>query len=436
MVIQSVIELERIQKKMENEVSYVAPIFMDQHLHPAVNTLSSLHVLFTDGEYVCIPVNHPDGIPMTIDVTNAKQLVTLYKREILHAYPKVNPAIVDDVASMLQLSQDTIPEIREYYTPIIQRTLQQFQFKNLHLSIPLVVWMNYAHKLLQFVREKYTAVHPAGYDFVNNVVISTLTTIEKSGLHIDLPVFQEHFNESSRYVKHWMMHTEYNPYTATGRPSNKYVGVNFAALNKHDGSRGAFNSRFGADGILIQFDYEAFHPRLVANQIGYTLPTSSVHTYLAEQYYNTTSITSEQYETSKQRTFAVMYGVHEDVGNVEFFHKVRQYTTQLWDVYQKSGFVTSDSGKKIIVAAPSPNKVFNYMVQWMETETALSRVHTVCDLLRDSLTKPILYTYDALLLDVHRSEVALLPRIRHLLEKGGYPTRMYKGETYNQLISM
>jgi len=434
MVIQSVTELERIQKKMENEVSYVAPIFMDQHLHPAVNRLSSVHILFTDGEYACVPINHPDGIPMTLDVTNAKQLVTLYKREMLHAYPTLNPTNVEDVASILQLSQDTIPEIREYYTPNIQRTLQQFQFKNLHLSIPLVVWMEYARKLLHFVQDKYTTAIPAGYEFVNNVVIPTLTTIETSGLHIDVPVFTEHFSDSSRYVKNMMMHTEYNPYTSTGRPSNKYGGINFAALNKTDGSRAAFNSRFGADGVLIQFDYEAFHPRLVANQIGYTLPISSVHTYLAEQYYNSTNITPDQYETSKQRTFAVMYGMHEDVGNVEFFYEVKKYTAHLWEIYQTLGYVVSNTGKKIIVDNPSPNKVFNYAVQWMETEIALSRVHSVCEFLNASLTKPILYTYDALLLDVHRSEAAILPRIRQLLEDGGYPTRMYTGTEYNRLI--
>ena len=131
MIVQTVTDIERIQKKMENEVSYVAPIFVDQHLHPTVNELSSLHILFDDNEYVCIPFNHPDGIPLNIDVTNAKKMVTLYKRELLHAFPKLDTSRVDDVAAMLHLSSTNIPEIREYYTPSIQRTLQQFQFKNL-----------------------------------------------------------------------------------------------------------------------------------------------------------------------------------------------------------------------------------------------------------------------------------------------------------------
>lgn len=434
MIIQSVTDIERLQKKIASETAYVIPVFVDQHIHPVINTLSSLHILFDDNEYVCIPINHPDGIPLDIDITNAHKLVTLYKREILHAYPALDQRKVEDLASILHLSTNKVPEIREYYTPTIQRTLQQFQFKNLHLSVPLVVWMEYAHNILGYIRDKYRMGKPTGYDFINTIVIPTLTTIERSGIHVNTSVFNEHFEKSSKYVKNMMTYTEYNPYTATGRPSNKFGGVNYAALNKNTGVRAAFNSRYGDDGVLIQLDYEAFHLRLVANQLNYELPSTSVHKHLAEQYYGTSDITEEQYEASKARTFAIMYGMNEDVGNVQFFKSVRRYTDQLWEVYQDLGFVMSKTGKKIIVDDPSPNKVFNYAVQWMETEEAMTRISSVCEFLNGMLTKPVLYTYDALLLDLHRSEAALLPRIRKLLENETYPTRVYKGKNYEDLI--
>jgi hypothetical protein len=437
MIVQSGYDLERVQRKLENEVSYVTPIFVDQHLHPCLNELSSLHILFDDNEYVCIPFNHPDGIPLTIDVTNAKKIVTLYKREILHAFPELNQTKVEDAATILHLASETIPEVREYYTPTIQRTLQQFKFKNLHLSVPLVVWMEYAHKLLAYVRDTYKKERPIAYKFISDTVIPTLTTIEQSGMHINPTLIQEHFGEEiRRYHKNHMIHTVYNPYTSTGRPSNKHGGINFAALNKTDGVRKIFDSRFGDDGLLIQLDYEAFHLRLVANQLQYKLPSTSVHTYLAEQYYGTKDITTEQYEKSKQRTFALMYGMQDDDGNVEFFRKVKNYTNDLWEVYEDLGFVVGSYNKRVMVDNPTPNKVFNYTVQWMETAEAMTRISAVCDFLKDSLTKPILYTYDALLLDLHRSETALLPRIRYLMEGDTYPTRMYKGKTYDELISL
>jgi hypothetical protein len=434
MVIESVTDIQRIKNKLENEVAYAVPIFADQHLHSVYNQLSSLHILFDDNEYVCIPINHPDGSKIDIDISNAYKIVTLYKKEILHAYPSINQYNVYDIASHLHLKSDKVPEVREYYTPYIQRSLQQFQFRNLHLTVPLVVWMEYAHNLLGYIRDKYKTDTPSGFDFVNNTIIPTLTTIEQSGLYVDVDLLKKYFQNSLRYVNNNLIYTGYNPYTSTGRPSNKFGGVNFAALNKTTGIREVFTSRYGDDGLLIQLDYEAFHLRLVANQLKYTLPETSVHKYLAEQYYNTPNITDEQYEASKARTFAIMYGMNEDVGNVEFFKKVRKYTEELWEVYRDTGYVVSKMGRKIIIEDPSPNKVFNYMVQCMETEEALTRVSSVCELLENKLTKPILYTYDALLLDLHRSETALLPRIKYLMETDVYPTRMYKGKNYNELI--
>ena len=42
-----------------------------------------------------------------------------------------------------------------------------------------------------------------------------------------------------------------------------------------------FISRFGENGTLVQFDYEAFHLRLAGKLMDYQLPPTSLHTYLA-----------------------------------------------------------------------------------------------------------------------------------------------------------
>jgi hypothetical protein len=405
MLVQSVTELHKLQTRIDTEASFVVPIFVDQNLHPAGNKISSLHILI-DTDYYCVPLNHPDATPVNISLENAFKVVTLYKREILHTF-KIPQERVHDVATILHLSSKTIPEVREYYTPIITRMLQQFQFKNLHLSVPLTIWMDYGRKLTEFIRTSFYTEIPDGYEFVNSTIIPTLTDIEKSGITVDANILTEHFGDVKKYTNNNIIYSEYNPYTATGRPSNKYGGINFAALNKSDGTRESFISRYGDDGLLIQFDYEAFHGKQEVNP--------------------------EEYEASKARTFALMYGMNEDFGGVEFFQMVRQYSNQLWEIYKTMGYIKTKTGKKIIVDEPSSNKVFNYSVQWLETETALQNVANVCKLLDGKLTKPILYTYDALLLDLHRSETALLPQIKHLLEVGGYPTRMYKGKNYSEL---
>ena len=52
--------------------------------------------------------------------------------------------------------------------------------------------------------------------------------------------------------------------------SNKFGGVNYAALNKEDGCRESFVSRF-EQGSLLEMDFDAYHPRLIADIIGYEL---------------------------------------------------------------------------------------------------------------------------------------------------------------------
>lgn len=428
MLVQSVSIIEKITERLKTEAAVVIPVFIDQQIHPAINTVSSLHILIGD-DYYCIPTKHPDAFPMHITLDTAREIITLYKREILHL-SNVLPDNVFDVASIIHLSGKDLPSITNFYSPSIVRTLNNFQFKNLHLSIPITLWMEYGKKITKFVRDNYYTEFPDGYSFTNNVVIPTLTTIEKSGLAVDNTILKT----QPKYIKDNLVYSEYNPYTSTGRPSNKYGGINYAALNKHDGIRKSFVSRYGEDGLLVQFDYEAFHLRLIAEKINYKLPETSVHTYLAQQYYKKTDITEEEYENSKVKTFTLLYGNHDDSTSIDFFLKVKEYSENLWSFYNKHGYIKTNTGKKLRVTEPTQNKVFNYSVQWCETEVALQNIKDVCELLDNKLTKPVLYTYDALLLDLHRSETALLPRIKYLLEQNGYPVRMYKGKNYDELI--
>ena len=78
-----------------------------------------------------------------------------------------------------------------------------------------------------------------------------------------------------------MVYSEYNPYTATGRPSNRFGGLNFAALNKKDGSRKKFISRYGKEGMLVEMDYDAYHLRLIGDEVNYKFPKGSVHKHMA-----------------------------------------------------------------------------------------------------------------------------------------------------------
>ena len=419
MVITTQIELEQLTDRLREKTAYVYPVAVDAFLHPVQNKLSSLHFLFDDGTYYTVSVNHPDAPHFDIDLRDTYKLVTLYKKELIQL---TNANNVVDLATLLHLNGDVIPLYREFYTMAIHHIKNQFKFKNLHYSIPLTSWSQTAEEFLTHCRELYLSCeateHTEAFSFINQITIPTLTNIENAGL----------WTTDNQFV-----YSDYNIYTSTGRPSNAFGGINFAALNKNDGTREKFVSRFGENGTLVQFDYEAFHLRLAADLIGYQLPESSVHEFLAKQYYGTDQITEEQYEESKARTFGLMYGYSDDTGGVEFFQKLKEYSSDLWEKYRQNGFVLSETGRKVIVTEPTGNKVFNYMMQLTETEEAIARVNRVCEYLDMFQSKVILYTYDAILLDVHNDELDIMKNVAQTLSKGGYPVRQYRGHNYNEL---
>ena len=419
MVINGYEELEQLQTRLRKETAYVYPVAVDAFLHNVQNRVSSLHFLFDDGTSYTVSVNHPDAPHFEIDLNHSYKLITLHQKELRHLTNAVN---VVDLATLMHLNNDVIPLYREYYTMMIHQIKNQFKFKNLHYSIPLTSWVETAEAFLQHCKHMYdryqSTEHTDAFAFINQITIPTLTKIEKVGL----------WTTDNQFV-----YSDYNIYTSTGRPSNAFGGINFAALNKNDGTREKFISRFGENGTLVQFDYEAFHLRIAAKLIGYQLPETSVHEFLAKQYYGTDEVTAEQYEESKARTFGLMYGYSDDTGGVEFFQKLKEYSSDLWTKYRQNGFVLSGTGRKVVVPDPTSNKVFNYMMQLTETEEAIARVEGVCKYLDWFKSKVILYTYDAILLDVSNDELDSMKNVAQILSADGYPVRQYRGHNYNEL---
>jgi hypothetical protein len=408
-----------LTKRLQEEPAYIYPVPADPVRHPADTVLSSLHILFNDGAFYTLSVTHPDAPRFSLDLHRSHKLITLYHKELRHL---TNATNIIDLASILQLQYQEIPVYRDYYTPLIRQIKNQFKIKNLHQSVPLSSWADTAETFLHRCKtlyQQYQSIEQdAAFQFVNQITIPTLSAIEAAGIH----------------TTNGLVYSDYNIYTSTGRPSNAFGGINFAALNKNDGTREKFTSRFGELGTLVQFDYEAFHLRLAANLIKYQLPPTSVHTFLAEQYYKTSDITPEMYEQSKTRTFALMYGQTDDDGGVEFFRKLKDYSSELWRQYCDRSYVVSGTGRRIAVPTPTKNKVFNYWMQLTETETAIARIHDACTLLVPRQSKVVLYTYDAILLDVHNDELEYMSTIARLLSIGGYPVRQYRGSNYNNLI--
>jgi hypothetical protein len=62
------------------------------------------------------------------------------------------------------------------------------------------------------------------------------------------------------------------------------------------------------------------------------------------------------------------------------------------------------------------------------------KIGEVMEYLSGRMSKMILYTYDAFLIDTHPIEREnLLNDIKTIMEKGGFPVKIEEGENYNNL---
>lgn len=421
MVITTQEELQHLLNKLDTEPAFIHVVGSSVSSHPCVDTPSSLHFLFGDGVYVCYAQNHPDAPSFgQLRYPDELGLLSMDKKKTMQ-YLRADASSINDISFQFAEHGVTAPNAQDFMPQSVVSSLRQFShYKHVVASIPLTKWMEFGKAYLSEIQRMYSGLPKTavgGWLFTDGILIPTLADIESAGI----------------YTTDGYVYSDYNIHTSTGRPSNAFGGINFSALNKTDGTRKKFISRYRDNGTLVQFDYEAFHLRLAANLMGYELPPTPIHTYLAQQYYGTSNISEEQYADSKARTFAIMYGQTEDTGGVEFLERIREYIPSVWQRYQQDGHLTSGSGRKIVVPGATPAKVFNYLMQLTETEQSVRRIYTLSTYLKPYKAKVVLYTYDAILLDVPNEELGIMSAVSELLSNSGFPVRQYRGQNYHEM---
>jgi len=261
--------------------------------------------------------------------------------------------------------------------------------------------------------------------WIDDTMIPILSQTEQSGIRVDTKKFIDRWPQSLKNLQGDIIYTEYNPYTLTSRPSNRHGGINFGALNKSDGTREVFIPQEGK--MFLQFDYDAYHVRIIGKLIGYPLPKTSVHQWLADEY-------GCSYEDSKGRTFRILYGgVSEEDRKIPFFDKVDGFIGQLYTNSIQRGYLQTPKGRKIPlewIEGPTSQKYFNYLLQATETEFNIE----VMKKLKDSgLPLPLLYTYDSFLFEFDASEVDVIKGVKSVLESFGFPIKASWGSDYSKV---
>lgn len=298
-------------------------------------------------------------------------------------------------------------------------------FNELNDCIPIMKWYEILSTML---------VPEIGKDWYKRYSdsITTLGRLEGAGVLVDVEKFTNSYNFPVQYIHSGIVYTKYNPYTITGRPTNRHLGVNWSAMPKDDRTRECVISRWEG-GSLLQFDYESYHIRLIARMIAYPLPTeTSAHQYFADIY-------GTDYETAKGITFRYLYGgLDERAESIPFFQRVAAFIRDQYRLFISTGKLkTPIMGREIPfqrIEGGGEQKVFNYLLQATETELNYTKLREMMDWFEGKQSKPILYTYDAFLIDVHPAERDEIRKtLPTMLERGGFPVRTYEGKNYDGL---
>ena len=285
--------------------------------------------------------------------------------------------------------------------------------------IPIVKHYEYCENIFNDLKEK---INEPINDFYNTKATVVFNAVEQSGIRINRGEFKSHFyDERSEYV-----YTQYNFKTLTTRPSNKFNGVNYAALNKDNGCRKSFIPR---NDKFIELDISAYHPTLLGLLVGYDFGEGDIHKSFAKMY-------GVDYQKSKELTFKQLYGgVFEQFKDLEFFQRVQIYVDDLWLRFNKEGWIECPISKHVYkkdaLDDMKPQKLLNYVLQNLETAMNVRILWDIFKSLRNRKTELVLYTYDSFLFDFDEGEEDLIDEIKQIIKKYKLQIKKSYGSNYD-----
>ena len=412
-IVEEEYQFENLKLFCSNNV-YVEVIPDHQHKHPVEQNIIGYYLRpLTDKKGYIIPTNHTEtnNIDNNIVEEFIKGIPLIYtfnKKKLLHNLKHRN---IIDIQSIYKELQTDYPLL-----------LNNFNRKKISNSITPIV------KLYEHYENVYEEIQPHITENVNRFYNDKLplifSVIESSGIKIDKNIFTDHFYATDKDV----VYSQYNYNTVTTRPSNTFNKINFAALNKEDGSRRSFIPH---NDVFVEFDISSYHIYLLCKLVDYEFEMDDIHQYFS-------SIYQVSYEESKKITFQQLYGgIRKEYEHIPFFQKVKNYSESLWSTFQREGQITCPvSGyvyKKESFSSMNSLKLLNYVLQNYETSTNSLIIFEILKLLRGRKSKLVLYVYDSFLLDISKEDRELLLDIQDIFTKFNLKTKIKYGKNYHEL---
>ena len=398
------------------EEAFIEIIPYSNGIHPVENQICAVYIrpLNSTKGYIA-SISHSETL--SLDIREVKRLISKFKRiyvrdkkEFLHYF------ILQNLYDITLQQPTYIPEYTQTHSWFYNKYKDK---KDINRIIPIVKHYEYCEKTFNNLKNR---IDEPINEFYNNKATVVFNAIERSGIQVDREKFESRFHVLDSDT----VYSQFNFKTLTTRPSNRFKGVNYAAINKTNGDRQCF---IPSNDLLFELDISAYHPTLLANLIGYDFCGRDIHQAFAEMY-------QVDYKKAKELTFKQLYGgVFDQYKDLEFFKKVQVYTDDMWARFQDEGFVECPVSKHIykndVLEDMKPQKLLNYVLQNLETATNVRILWEIFKVLRGKNTKLILYTYDSFLFDLDNSERELLKEVIKIFKKYKLQVKHSYGDTYD-----
>jgi hypothetical protein len=254
------------------------------------------------------------------------------------------------------------------------------------------------------------------------------TKIELNGIGVNTNLISTFGYHVAKYVYDKKLYQNYNFFTTTSRPSNAIHNLNFAALTPEH--RKCFSP---LNDVFVEFDFDAYHPRLIGNLVDYDFPNSSVHEYLSEKY-------GVDIDKGKNMTFQYLYGgiPNEIASKIEFLNMTKNLINEMWIEFKNKKKINTHIYNRPLKEENldnlNPQKLFNYYIQSYETERNVKLLIKLHQYLLSRKTNIVHYNYDSFLFDYDRSDgVQTIYDIKRILEENGFMTKTNVGLNYGEM---
>jgi len=420
---------------------FVDVIMMNDTCHPHLSTPSLVYIRpFRSRAGFMLCVDHAETFKLPVSSVirfieeKIGQIYAVDAKRLRHFINRESGLFCLKTGKFLHTGE--IIDESAYNTAAHRFFYQRYECKeDINRLIPVAKHYEKMENLIESIKFNAAWFKPKYYKLYGSMATDVYQRVEKSGIKLDNVAFSHHYKPKCDLmsVKANIIYTSYNMFTATGRPSNAFNGINFSAMKKDDGSRESFISN---NDMLIEFDYSSYHLRILANIIGYEIVENDIHTHLGKFYFEKDELTEDEYKESKSLTFKLLYteSAAAEVDHIPFFKKVREFKNEQWDKYKKLGMVEGFISKRPIRGLESKTQILPYILQNYETERNILILNELLNFLADKKTKLVLYNYDSFLLDFSKKDGKnTLKEIKTILEQDGYTTSCSYGNNYQEM---